>query len=152
MSRIGTPSRPKWAHDAIGIAARIARREWLLDPGATWDEYNRVDDSMGDAAHNLTQAINAGCVEVADAGRRIARLERILAVERGDASAAPEGWRRSGNTWSTYDNFYAHRADAGRWEWVSRRGKVIFSRGTAPTALEAMEAADMAAETGGRGL
>jgi hypothetical protein len=77
------------------------------------------------------------------------RLARILAVERGDESAAPEGWRfdagsvhegtldgwRRDASGSTVD---VVRERAGSWSpppWID---------GRYPTALEAMDAADAA--------
>ena len=69
------------------------------------------------------------------------RLTRILAVEKGDQSAAPEGWRGERNAWSTADDFFVHRVEAGRWEWVAVPRR---SLGVAGSALEAMEAADAA--------
>jgi len=80
---------------------------------------------------------------------RLRRAERILAVERGDSTQAPEGWRLStGESWCPGDGVrdcYTHRLSRGRWPWVScdargrRRG-----HGECATALEAMEAADAA--------
>jgi hypothetical protein len=80
------------------------------------------------------------------------RLARILAVERGDESAAPEGWGRvRDDLWSRQ---YAARVwahvillDPGEpnseWEWsIYSPTSTISSRAT--TALEAMEAADAA--------
>lgn len=74
-----------------------------------------------------------------------ARLERILAVERGDQSAAPEGWRFDvavDYDW-THDHHFSDIAKGrGRWYWY----RCDVECGTAPTALEAMEAADRAAK------
>ena len=85
------------------------------------------------------------------------RLARILAVERGDESQAPEGWRMSidrawlydrpqtGGHWQRphqiiwragHHDIGDDHAPAGHYEWT-RTGAAT---GTAPTALEAMEA------------
>ena len=87
------------------------------------------------------------------------RLARILAVERGDESQAPEGWRMSIDRAWLYDrprirgqwqrphqiiwrDGYQPIADdhapAGDYEWTCAGT----ATGRAPTALEAMEAAE----------
>jgi hypothetical protein len=78
------------------------------------------------------------------------RLARVLAVERGDQTAAPDGWRWVG-TWSRYDVI----ADTGAavtlstsgaqrwWSWDCS-GPGGRASGRESTALEAMEAADAA--------
>jgi len=80
------------------------------------------------------------------------RLARILAVERGDESAAPKGWTmtRPGR-WSHPYTDDAHACvyllDAGpnQWGWyVSAPDASRNHSASAPTALEAMEAADAA--------
>lgn len=74
------------------------------------------------------------------------RLRRILAVERGDAGAAPEGWRHTDRDgWRGNDTLVWCRQDppgsVAHWSWTTDK-----ERGVAPTALEAMEAADRAAK------
>jgi hypothetical protein len=82
------------------------------------------------------------------------RLARILAVERGDVSAAPEGWERfngSRDQWVKANSRSVWRADgralAARWSWECLGERDDESeRGACNTALEAMEAADNAAK------
>jgi len=76
------------------------------------------------------------------------RLARILAVERGDESAAPEGWRIDGRIGGR-PSWRGNGGDCGweRGEWLWWRGpdwQFAHACGTAPTALDAMEAADAA--------
>jgi len=87
------------------------------------------------------------------------RLARILAVERGDESAAPEGWERNGDGWTRWGGLLGPHIHVRReryqpdvWSWSSQ------SRASGPSrplrwdgpavrvgsALEAMEAADVA--------
>lgn len=117
---------PTLAAEVLALRAEVAR----LDAGATGLYFSTA--AAEDRAY--------------EAGRECDRLRRILTVERGDQSAAPEGWRRNHDTWSTWDDSFVHRIEAGRWDWVARRGAAVLGRGTAPTALEAMEAADRAAK------
>ena len=112
-------------------------RAWAVEAGdeESWTDY---DDAIG-VAVDACRALIAKCDEVA-------RLTRILAVERGDESAAPEG-RRLGD-WTGWANdtpgseAYVERDDpAWAWTFDDRRAS-----GEAPTALEAMQAADKARE------
>ena len=87
------------------------------------------------------------------------RLARILTVERGDESAAPEGWERNGDGWTKWGGLLGPHIHVRReryqpdvWSWSSQ------SRASGPSrplrwdgpamrvgsALEAMEAADAA--------
>jgi hypothetical protein len=77
---------------------------------------------------------------------RVARLERVLAVEGGDKAQAPPDWRpTTGGAWNGKEDNYVHRIAAGRWSWVSRDTRnTVRGRGESPSALEAMEAADAA--------
>jgi hypothetical protein len=75
------------------------------------------------------------------------RLARILAVERGDQTAAPDGWGH-GFAYAWQRRAADHRLIVDRctgtsWSWAARAPSVTVS-GHAPTALEAMEAADAA--------
>ena len=74
----------------------------------------------------------------------LARLRRILAVECGHPSAAPEGWERVSFRWQrrhpTAGGVYVER-ERGVWMWATDR---TADEGAASTALEAMEAADAA--------
>ena len=73
------------------------------------------------------------------------RLARILTVERGDESAAPEGWRCVGLPVWARDDGSAVSGVPGAYDWFARGDDLPFvARGTAPTALDAMEAADAA--------
>jgi len=80
------------------------------------------------------------------------RLARVLAVERGDESQAPDGWRRWGGGWERrpdpagpaehfIQHFHSQWPTPHRWE---RRGIRIDDprHREWPTALEAMEALD----------
>jgi hypothetical protein len=73
------------------------------------------------------------------------RLARVLAVERGDQTAAPDGWRPAGASWlrrtsgalgAVSPQQLGHERS---WTW-----SVNDAIGRADTALEAMEAADAA--------
>jgi hypothetical protein len=79
---------------------------------------------------------------------RVARLERVLAVEAGDESQAPPDWRpTTGGAWNGKEDNYVYRIAAGRWSWVSRDTRnTVRGRGESSSALEAMEAADAAGE------
>lgn len=80
---------------------------------------------------------------------RVARLERVLAVERGDASQAPSGWAptSAGTGWRNRDDGYVHLVSPGRWAVARVQGRAVIGDGkTYDTALEAMEAADAAGE------
>lgn len=82
---------------------------------------------------------------LANAEDRIARLERVLAVEQGDESQAPEGWRPQtviGTEWA-HEGRSLLVMRGFRWCWYD--DKDDDKRGIASTALEAMEAADRAA-------
>jgi len=80
------------------------------------------------------------------------RLARILAVERGDEGQAPEGWRVGASGWFAYgedpgqcDREIMREDLTEPWLWViySDDGPAT-QQGPAPSALEAMEAADEA--------
>jgi hypothetical protein len=96
---------------------------------------------------------------------RVARLEREIDIERGGESQLPPGWHRGeGRSWHgpsvTIRGTVIHglrcrvRADHGiGWEWDHPAVPVDptsrtpgYARGTARSALEAMEAADAAGE------
>lgn len=115
----------------------------------------------------LLAAANRALVEqVAALEAETARLRAIIAAERG--LAAPEGWVSNGEGWSNFgdewDDNSRHARPVSRgawngqeflsgtwWEWSidERIGGLLMpgrrGRGYAPTALEAMEAADAAA-------
>ena len=107
----------------------------------------------------VTNAVLVGTLEEAadllDAARgerdaalaRVARLERVLAVERGDASQAPSGWRREhpGTEWN-HGDAHVWRLTTGRWRWVRPGAPNDADRCRFDFALEAMEAADAAGE------
>ena len=86
-----------------------------------------------------------------DAEKRIARLERILAVERGDQSAAPAGWGYADPVWRRGDYIVARMAGVIGEDGLALYRAVHLSPHNhethfASTALEAMEAADRAAK------
>lgn len=78
------------------------------------------------------------------------RLARILAVERGGESQAPEGWSCGPSGWCVrgpdgQDVSMIAREETNRpWVWWSHPDGGEQREGTAPSALEAMEAADAA--------
>lgn len=109
-----------------------------FDAGAT--ELYREKCAEEDRADRAEREVARLMPLLADAERLVARLSRVLAVERGDQSAAPEGWAQSGTSWQR-GTLAVWRPKLGRWDWASN-----WDSGTAPTALEAMEAADRAAE------
>ncbi|MDF1699601.1 MAG: hypothetical protein P1V36_00380 [Planctomycetota bacterium] len=87
-----------------------------------------------------------------EARRERGRLARILAVERGDESQAPDGWRVGASGWFAYgedpgqcDREVMREDLTEPWLWVvySDEGPAI-KQGPAPSALQAMEAADAA--------
>lgn len=87
-----------------------------------------------------------------------ARLERILAVERGDQSAAPEGWvrhrDRGREAWRKIGAprrvevwpraVVSENGDKWGWDIWHAHGRTRDLAGAESTALEAMEAADKA--------
>jgi len=78
------------------------------------------------------------------------RLARILAVERGDVGQAPEGWSCGPGGWCVrgtdgQDVAIVSREDTDApWVWWSYPDGGEEREGTAPSAMEAMEAADEA--------
>lgn len=71
------------------------------------------------------------------------RLRDILRCERGEW--APDGWvwRPAERAWQSAINLVM--LHDGGWGWCFRKGTGRRGQGTAPTALEALEAADKAA-------
>jgi len=101
----------------------------------------------------LPDRVRAVLAERDAALARVARLERVLAVEGGDKAQAPPGWRPMSDGWvcrngPVFDGRLSKRPrpdgreviGSGRW-WKAYHDKIVFS----PSALEAMEAADAAA-------
>jgi len=117
----------------------------------------RWDDGRGclaASAPDLAHTVIALEGERDAALARVARLERVLAVEGGDKAQAPPGWRPMSDGWvcrngPVFDGRLSKcpRPDgrevigSGRW-WKAYHDKIVFS----PSALEAMEAADAAGE------
>ena len=99
---------------------------------------SRFDAALFVAAGNL-----AWSLEQAEADN--ARLRRMLACERGDESAAPEGWTFDGmvrHEWSNGNiGAVCSPVNDGLWVWEIARP---FTSGVEESALEAMEAADAA--------
>lgn len=118
-------------------------------------EVERANQAAKDEGDRAT----AYCIEAGLLRAKADRLARILAVERGDASAAPSGWERVSE--SHVIRWVSHPANAEVWpgsvgagepphwcwefDWPGVRGS--YRTGTADTALEAMEAADAARST-----
>lgn len=144
---------PALAREVLRLRAELAR----TDAGAT--EIYRERCAEEDRAHAAESEVLRLTPLLADAERRIARLERILAVERGDASAAPEGWRDESaplaRRCSWVRRVFRETGGLewllqvwwdGAWKWETNGLPAPRHQGTAPTALEAMEAADRAAK------
>lgn len=91
------------------------------------------------------QALAHAPTDIATLLAEVDRLTRLLAVERGDESAAPEGWTWAG-WWEHPRGLDVERDGAGRYRWVARGTERDMAEGEAPTALEAMEAAEAAWE------
>jgi len=116
-----------------------------------------MDITLPETAHALgiqdesLDAVHTGVVALVAERDRLAR---ILAVERGDKSAAPDGWRSPLSNWYRGKNdneglFCAtRRAGRCRHKWDVYRDGELVADGFAATALEAMEAADAAAGVG----
>jgi hypothetical protein len=113
-----------------------------------------ADERLVLAAPDLAHTVIALEGERDAALARVARLERVLAVEGGDKAQAPPGWRPMSDGWvcrngPVFDGRLSKcpRPDgrevigSGRW-WKAYHDKLVFS----PSALEAMEAADAAGE------
>jgi hypothetical protein len=102
----------------------------------------RWDDGRGclaASAPDLAHTVIALEGERDAALARVARLERVLAVERGDELAAPlNWWRRSPDHWSGGSAKHVVRGTDGLWWWGPDDPKMC--------PLEAMEAADAAGE------
>ena len=133
---------------------RRAERPWVetVPSGAPDDGgdivalFYRWDDGRGRlaaTAPDLARTVIALEGERDAALARVARLERVLAVERGDASRAPAGWvgTPAGIGWDRGEA-RVWRLTVGRWRWRIGYGEIR----DAATALEAMEAADAAGE------
>jgi hypothetical protein len=144
------------------VSAEGARSRFLAaesDVRGVLDYYVSVRDALvtvpDDIRERLTVALAELVVGAADAERdaalaRVARLERVLAVERGDASQAPSGWAptSAGTGWRNRDDGYVHLVSPGRWAVARVQGRAVIGDGkTYDTALEAMEAADAATST-----
>ena len=120
-----------------------------------WDGLaSQLADDAGDGMPEVaTWLIPVDALELADEPDRhdaseSSRLRRMLAVERCDASQAPDGWGVvwPNNSWSTGKQADAHRVrdiiGPVSWLWRARDASGTTVTGVAPTALEAMEAAD----------
>jgi hypothetical protein len=111
----------------------------------------RMGQPVTDAVLVGTLDEAADLLDAARGGRdaalaRVARLERVLAVEAGDKAQAPPDWHpTTGGAWNGKEDNYVYRIAAGRWSWVSRDTRnTVRGRGESSSALEAMEAADAA--------
>ena len=143
------------AEEARGLLAAFGDNRLVRLIGETDDE--TVIEVRGDAGKwGITESIPdnlAGLLVAAPVITRefialheeVGRLARILAVERGDESKAPDGWHNSGDQWDR-DYSATDYQRIGR-EWCSITDRVLwrgYRVGTFPTALGAMEAADEA--------
>ena len=105
---------------------------------------------IGEAVSVLDEVLELRA-EVDDLKAGSDRLARILAVETGDVDSAPEGWSRIGGGWGLRPDAegeaeaYVSRRGEGQWVWQVMGS---WRRSDAPTALEAMEAADRARGAG----
>jgi hypothetical protein len=130
-------------------AGPVCASMWYDGPHAACTE---PDAALTAAAPDLAHTVIALECERDAALARVARLERVLAVEGGDESQAPEGWRPMSDGWVCRNGpvFDGRRSKcprpdgrevigSGPW-WKAYHDKIVFS----PSALEAMEAADAA--------
>jgi len=108
--------------------------------------------------------LNEVQTELREVQEEVLRLRRVLAVEGGDESAAPDGWfeSRPGGWGRVLYGRHGHATRAPgqalwSWTWTKPRprqevcmpsGSVVVASGQAQTALEAMEAADAAMKGG----
>lgn len=119
----------------------------------TWPSQDASDRLLKQTARDLiaqSQAHEVTQQKLALVQAQRERLDRVLAVERGDQSQAPKGWHHDGMAWWRNDEprrpIVIVRAPAGERRPLS----VWYEPGVdgdpdgaeAPTALEAMEAAD----------
>ena len=116
------------------------------DVWAALDRYVSVRDALRSCpANDVDRVVDELAALIvahgAAASESAARLRRVLAVERGDQSQAPEGWAYNGTTWSKRGAVVGFDADDGvrDWRW---RVHVGCRSDFESTALEAMEAAD----------
>jgi hypothetical protein len=115
--------------------------------GGHWvARHDEIRDALGDADVELNGVTVLGGVQVLAAERD--RLARVLAVELGDESAAPDGWvRRANGTWALLEGqrvlARVHRNKTIGWT-LSGKGLPNTPHGTA---LEAMEAGSLAETT-----
>jgi hypothetical protein len=137
------------------LRAEVARLEAELSKAVA-----ERDEAILEAAAGYVEAIEhpdvvAICNAAEAENERLTaerdRLARVLAVERGDATAAPEGWS------GPYNDWYRGNDDGtglfcttcwtgrGRHKWAVYVDGELVADGVAATALEAMEAADAAA-------
>lgn len=116
------------AHDTV--AAELAKMR-------EWDEHAAAAVKM-DAA-DFRQVVK----ERDEVAAERDRLRDILRCERGEW--APDGWvwRPAERAWQSAINLVM--LHDGGWGWCFRKGTGRRGQGTAPTALEAIEAADKAA-------
>ena len=134
------------------VSAEEARSRFLAaesDVRGVLDYYVTVRDALATVPDDIRERLAGALAELVvgsvDAERdaalaRVARLERVLAVERGDASQAPPNWwRRNPGHWSGGSAKHAVRDADGLWWWGPDDPK------TCP--LDAMEAADAATST-----
>jgi hypothetical protein len=141
-----------WPPYANGACPECGRKRGHVDGCTVRAEFNRVAAAraaLSKAAPDLAHTVIAIEVERDAALARVARLERVLAVERGDASQAPSGWAptSAGTGWRNRDDGYVHLVSPGRWAVARVQGRAVIGDGkTYDTALQAMEAADAAGE------
>lgn len=138
------------AEEARKLLDGIASTPWHVapndDPGA--GEVQDADGYYVNAEGDADARIMAAAPDLAVT---VVRLHDLLAAERGER--APEGWtfHHATCSWSTAEiKSTAFRVTGAfldgsepfiRWEWFAGR-----TFGAAPTALEAIEAADLAAK------
>jgi hypothetical protein len=114
-----------------------------IDPAETLAE-------LREPSGHLFAGVEALRAEVASLTAERDRLARILAVERGDATAAPAGWRRDVNhQWYRNDGRHCltvyEWGGVYTWELSTAATGTYVCNGRKKYALEAMEAASTAA-------
>jgi len=144
---------PRLARTVIALHDRVAEVEAERDEARRM--LHREQENAAARERVLSRrvdALRASERATNEARRERDRLARILAVERGDESQAPEGWRVGASGWFAYgedpgqcDREVMREDLTEPWLWVvySDDGPAI-KQGNAPSYLEAMDAADTA--------
>ena len=147
-----------WCEEVAGLNALISRLgDAIADKAEQLREHTIARQTLTvdlitarEALDGERRSVEIATAALGEARAKADRLARILAVERGDASAAPSGWER----YQTPAGDYGWRRGAETvvrcdddsptlWSW-SPDGSVYRASICGETALEAIEAADAA--------